>query len=263
MNVVWSERFLEQYTGDPAARAGRLEPTVEALSGLAEWVEPEPAREADVLRCHTRDHVEWVRATGLWEIAALAAGGALEAARLAAGGAGPTFALVRPPGHHASAHRAWGFCYLNNLAVALRALERAGSIRRAFVLDFDLHFGDGTVNILGDEPWVRILNPGAPDREAYVAEVARALAGFEGDCIAVSAGFDHHWLDWGGLLHTEDYEAMGRLVGARARELGGICFAVLEGGYNPSSMAEAAASFCQGLEVGWAADVPVSHRKEH
>ncbi len=253
MDVVWSERFLEEYTGDPAARAGRLEPTGEALSGLAEWVEPEPAGEADVLRCHTRDHVEWVRAAGLWEIAALAAGGALKAARLAAGGGGPAFALVRPPGHHASAHRAWGFCYLNNLAIALRALEHAGLVLRAFVLDFDLHFGDGTVNILGEEPWVEILNPGAPDPDGYVAEVARALAAFEGDCIAVSAGFDHHWLDWGGLLRTGDYETLGRLVGARARALGGTCFAVLEGGYNPSSMAEAAEAFCRGLETGWAA----------
>ncbi len=249
MRVVWSERFLEEYTGDPAARAGRLEPAVEALEGWAEWVEPSPAPGEAVLRCHSPEHLEWVRRCGVWDVASLAAGGAVEAARLGCGA--PAFALVRPPGHHASRDRAWGFCSLHNLAIALSELRAAGRVRRALVLDIDLHFGDGTVNILGGEPWVGILNPGAPDRESYLGQVLDALAGFEGDAIAVSAGFDHHLLDWGGLLHTEDYGLIGRQVGARAGVLGAACFAVLEGGYNPPVLAESVRAFCQGLESGW------------
>ncbi|GAB4247388.1 histone deacetylase family protein [Deferrisoma sp.] len=254
MHIVWSERFLEEYTGDPAARAGRLEPTVGALEGFGEWVEPSPAPEEAVLRCHTADHLDWVRRCGVWEIAALAAGGAIEAARLAR--KAPAFALVRPPGHHASRHRAWGFCYLNNLAIALADRRASGDLERALVLDIDLHFGDGTVNILGSEPWVAIGNPEGMTRDEFLRQVANALAGFEGDWIAVSAGFDRHARDWGGLLETEDYGAIGRMVGLRARALGASCFAVLEGGYNPAAMAEAARRFCEGIEAGWAGLTP-------
>jgi acetoin utilization deacetylase AcuC-like enzyme len=250
VKIVWSERFRLVYDTDPAAAPGRLDPAVEALAGWAQWVEPEPAGEEDLLRCHTRRHLEEVRREGLYEAAALAAGGAVLAARLAQ--AEPTFALVRPPGHHASRDRAWGFCHCNNLAVALAERRAAGRVEQALALDIDLHYGDGTADILGREAWVALVNPGAPTREEYLRQVLEALEGFAGDWIAVSAGFDHHSLDWGGLLHTEDYGWIGLQVGIRARALGGHCFAVLEGGYNPASLAESVRAFCQGLERGWA-----------
>ncbi|MEW6488288.1 MAG: histone deacetylase family protein [Thermodesulfobacteriota bacterium] len=249
MKIVWSEKLREPYDTDPAAALGRLDPAVEALAGWAEWVEPVPAREEDLLRCHTRRHLEEVRREGLYAAAALAAGGAILAARLAQ--EAPSFALVRPPGHHASRDRAWGFCHLNNLAVALAERWAAGRVQQALVLDVDVHFGDGTADVLGGEGWVRIVNPGAPSRQEYLRQVIEALEEFAGDWIAVSAGFDHHSLDWGGLLHTEDYELIGLRVGIRARALGGHAFGVLEGGYNPRSLAESLRAFCHGLERGW------------
>lgn len=249
MRVVWSEDFLRQYSGDPAARPGRLEPIVEELAGIAEWVKPDPAPLDALLRCHDPEHVEWVRRSGVYEVAALAAGGAITAARL--GGEEPAFALIRPPGHHASRGRAWGFCYFNNLAVALMDVRGEGLAERALVLDIDLHFGDGTVDILGREEGVRILNPGAPTRREYLVQVIEALEEFEGDCIAVSAGFDNHLDDWGGLLHADDYRLMGLQVGIRARALGARCYAVLEGGYNHTVIGETVEQFVDGLEQGW------------
>jgi acetoin utilization deacetylase AcuC-like enzyme len=163
----------------------------------------------------------------------------------------PTFALIRPPGHHASRDRAWGFCYFNNLAVALMDLYANGLVKSALVLDFDLHVGDGTKNILGGETWVRIMNPQAPSRDAYLLEVYNELEEFNGDWIAVSAGFDNHEIDWGGVLMTEDYRLMGLDVGIRARVLGAGCFAVLEGGYNHEILGENVRAFCHGLEQGW------------
>ncbi len=91
--------------------------------------------------------MERVRREGVYDIAALAAGGAIQTAAI--GLTEPCFGLIRPPGHHASAASSWGFCYFNNMAVALEKLYREKKIGTAFILDFDLHFGDGTVNILG------------------------------------------------------------------------------------------------------------------
>ncbi len=249
MKVVWNPVFLRPYSGDPAARAGRLDLVVEELQGAAEWEAAEPVAEEALLRCHDRGLLEAARAEGLFDVAALAAGAAVRAAELAL--AEPAFALVRPPGHHAGRTRAWGFCRFNNVAVALSEFRARGRVREALVLDFDLHTGDGTLDVLGGEPWVRVVNPAAPSREEYLADVVAALEHFQGDWIAVSAGFDNHSLDWGGLLHTEDYGFIGLQVGIRALALGGHCFAVLEGGYNPQSLAESVRAFIHGLERGW------------
>jgi hypothetical protein len=117
------------------------------------------------------DHIEYVRQEGLYDIAALAAGGAIQAARL--GLETPTFGAIRPPGHHASRDSCWGFCYFNNMAVALLTLKDEGLIETATILDFDLHYGDGNVNILdhrklGDnlqsgKPYPRQLSRGGGD----------------------------------------------------------------------------------------------------
>ena len=140
--------------------------------------------------------------------------------------------VIRPPGHHASADSAWGFCYFNNMAVALQFLLDQGKIKTAYVLDIDLHFGDGTVNIFSQNKSVRVHNVESGNRESYIEEVAREMARCEADLIGISAGFDNHEEDWGNTLKTEDYKEIGRLVKAAAQKHGGGCFALLEGGYN-------------------------------
>jgi acetoin utilization deacetylase AcuC-like enzyme len=134
------------------------------------------------------------------------------------------------------------------MAVALCALQSGGEIESAFILDFDLHFGDGTVNILRDKPWVHILNPSTRERQVYRWEVSEALEKCQADIIGVSAGFDYHAEDWGGLLETEDYQEMGRLVSAAARRNAGGCFGLLEGGYNHAVLGKNVAAFLRGLE---------------
>jgi acetoin utilization deacetylase AcuC-like enzyme len=245
MKVVFHDDFYTVYSDDPAAAAGRMEAIIAKIGPHVEFVEARPAAEAQIAAVHTPEHIARIRRLGLYDIAALAAGGAIQAATL--GLAEPCFAAIRPPGHHASAGSCWGFCFFNNMAVAIEALKGQGLIRSAYILDFDLHFGDGTENILGRRSYVGIHNPGSYDREAYLQEVEQELKRFEVDIIGISAGFDNHRQDWGGLLQTDDYHAMGRMVRDAARRNGGGCFAVLEGGYNYDVLGRNALALINGL----------------
>jgi acetoin utilization deacetylase AcuC-like enzyme len=245
MNIYFHPEFYEEYTVDPAAETGRMEAIVEALPPFAELVQCEPATERDILEAHSQTHVEHIKRMGLYDMAALAAGGAIGAARQAL--EEPSFGLIRPPGHHASGNSCWGFCFFNNMAVSLYHLRAAERIEEAFVLDFDLHHGDGNVNILGHEPWVEILNPDSAGRDEYLDEVSDALQATSADIIAVSAGFDLHVNDWGGLLYSEDYKLMGNWVRSTALGNGGGCYGILEGGYNHSVLGRNVCEFLEGL----------------
>ncbi len=248
MKVYFHDDFYSVYTMDPAAAEGRMEAVVEAVAPMAEFVVPDPAPAAAIAAVHTASHIATVKGEGLYDIAALAAGGAIEAART--GLQEPAFACIRPPGHHASGNSAWGFCFFNNMSIALTALKQEGLIKTAFVLDFDYHFGDGNVNILGDTGWVTLLNPSSHKRESYLDEVKTALAGLEVDIIGISAGFDHHIDDWGGLLETEDYTTFGTWVRRAAERSGGGCFALLEGGYNHDVLGTNVAALLKGMMAG-------------
>jgi acetoin utilization deacetylase AcuC-like enzyme len=254
MKVIMHEAFHQAYTSDPAAAPGRIQAVVDAVQTEHVFVEAVPAPREAIAAVHTEAHIESVAHRGLYEIAALAAGGAIQAAEI--GLDEPCFALVRPPGHHASAHRSWGFCYFNNMAVALEHLRRSGKIDLAYILDFDLHYGDGTVSILKNKGYAGIHNPRVKDREAYLENVAKYLSMTDADIIGVSAGFDNHLRDWGGVLYTEDYGAMGRLVREASERLGCGCFAVLEGGYNHSALAKSVRAFLRGLEGNSGTETP-------
>lgn len=163
MKVIYHPGFTRIYTQDPAAQAGRMEAVLREIQALVEFLEPSPALKEQISLAHDLSHIEHVEAMGLYDIASLAAGAAILAART--GLQDSSFGLLRPPGHHASRSHSWGFCYFNNMAVALLCLRQEGLIRTALVLDIDLHFGDGTVNILGEQSWVRIYNPSARSRK--------------------------------------------------------------------------------------------------
>ena len=245
MKVIFHEDFYKVYTFDPAASAGRLESIVEAIESKVEFVKAQPAAQKDIELAHTKSHIDFVRQSGLYEIACLAAGGAVQAASI--GLAEPAFGLIRPPGHHASAGSSWGFCFFNNMAVALQALKDNGQIETAYVLDIDLHFGDGTVNILESKNYVTVHNVAASGRQLFLDEIEKELNGCQVDLIGISAGFDNHCDDWGGLLLTEDYFKIGQLVKTAASRSGGGCFGILEGGYNHQVLGQNVMAMIKGL----------------
>ena len=230
MKVIFHHDFYKVYAGDPAASAGRMEAIVEVIEPWVDFIAAQPAAKEDISAVHSKSHMEWVKRTGVYHEAALAAGGAIQAAVL--GLEEPCFGLIRPPGHHASSSDAWGFCYFNNMAIALEYLNKNRKIKSAYVLDIDLHFGDGNVNILESKDYVTVHNVSAGDRYEYIEEVRKEMAQCNVDIIGISAGFDNHENVWGGTLTTDDYQKIGRMVSEAAGRCRGGCFALLEGGYN-------------------------------
>ena len=248
MKIVYHPRYVEVYASDPAASPGRIEAILKELEGEYDFVEPRAASEDDLQLVHTQYHIESIkRDKHLYEVACLAAGGAIEAAQIAVEGEA-SFGLIRPPGHHASPDHCWGFCYFNNIAVALARLQSDNLIEKALILDFDLHFGDGTNNFFAGSG-VEYFQPGGRDGQSFVEDVRSKFQQEKGySILAVSAGFDRHVEDWGGQLTTDDYRTIGGLVKEAAeRNCEGRRFAVLEGGYNHHVLGNNVKAFLEGM----------------
>ncbi len=204
-----------------------------------------------------------------------AAGGACAMARaLMAGESGLAFSGCRPSGHHAEPDRAMGFCLFNNLAVAAALAIDALGARRVFVLDWDVHHGNGTAaafrsraDVLfasihqagiypgtgaladagagpGEGYTINLPVPGGSDERPWLSllehVVLPAATAFAPDLVLVSAGFDAHRADplAGCLLETESFARMARHVRDLARRLGIPLGVVLEGGYEPAVLAD-------------------------
>lgn len=286
--VVFSSPRFEEHT-TPPGHPERPERAQALEAAAARWRarggevrEPRPATRDELRRVHTAeylDRVESVRGKPAQldpdtytspesvEVAQLAAGAAVEAARLARAGT-PAMALVRPPGHHAEADKAMGFCLYNNIAVAAADLLASGTSKAAIV-DIDVHHGNGTQWAFYSDPRVLFVSShqfpfypgtgaaeetghgagqgytlniplaaGAGDEvfdKVYADIVQPALQTFVPEVVLVSAGFDT-WINdpLAGMRVTKDgfVRILRRIRAAADAACGGRVMLVTEGGYD-------------------------------
>ncbi|MBN1443487.1 MAG: histone deacetylase [Planctomycetes bacterium] len=293
--IFTHEAFKDHDTGCHPECTARIAACEEALrqdEDLADrirWESPAEAPDDAILRCHSEDHLRVVRRTegrrGYLDPDTLFSPASYRAIRLSAGAAiaaaeccyrgecEAAFCLSRPPGHHATPHRAMGFCFLNNIAIAARHLQSLGC-ERILIVDWDVHHGNGTQEIFYRDPTVfyyslhqyphypgtgpesdrgegdgegttlnRPLPRGFPAeeyREVFAADLERIAKEFDPQLALVSAGFDSHLADpLGGLTLTEDDFAW--LTGEVRERMGeGRVVSFLEGGYNLEALARSA-----------------------
>ena len=304
VGLVYNPIFLEHDTGDHVENSQRLVSIMSLLdrSGITQKATAIPTRPAtmeELLSVHSDRHIATVERTsqkgGGWldgdtvmappsyEAALHAAGGLIEAVdTVLQGNTGSAFALVRPPGHHATQNRAMGFCLFNNIAVAARsALKR---VDRVLIVDFDVHHGNGTQDMFYEDPCVLYFSthqyphyPGSGDvdetgsgsgkgttvnvpfpalcgDEEYLRALNEVLVPaarrFRPQLIMVSAGYDAHWADPLASMQvtTTGYAQMTAILKDLASELcqGRIVF-TLEGGYDLSALSQSVKSTIETL----------------
>jgi acetoin utilization deacetylase AcuC-like enzyme len=288
--VVWHPACRTHYGGaGHPERPQRIEAVLEALrspdlAALTTWVEAVPAGRAALERVHPAaylDRLEAMAAQGggaldadtflgpsSWESVLASAGVALGAVERGIA-EGTAFGATRPPGHHALATQAMGFCFLNNVVLAARHAQALGCAR-VLIVDWDVHHGNGTQALVETDPTIRFVSmhqypwypgTGAADergvgnvfnvprsgglpRATYVrdllAAVDDALTGWSPDLLLVSAGFDSLAGDPLGEFTLEPEDITHWTAALRERMAGRAVVGVLEGGYRLDLLAAGA-----------------------
>ncbi len=304
--LIYDPIYLEHQTGAHVENPQRLITTMSLLeqTGLKDkllLLPPRPASIEELSLVHAKEYISYVQncaqkgggwldpdtviSPASYEVALYAAGGVLQAVEVVmTNQADSAFALIRPPGHHATCWQAMGFCLFNNVAVAAKfALANFDNIKRILIVDFDVHHGNGTQDTFYADPSVlyfsthqyplypgtgRIDEIGSGDGEGTTVNVP-LLAGwgddeylqvfqevlvpvaerYEPQLILVSAGYDAHWADTISLMQVSvtGFAGMVRVLKKLATKLclGRLVFA-LEGGYHHQALAS---SIMATLEV--------------
>ena len=288
--VIYHDDFARQDTDDDPEISDRAYAIAAAVDEAelpgVQLVEPKPATLEQLQLAHPATHIARIRSIAesgggyadhetavrpaSFELALLAVGGAITAVNLVHRRvAESAFAVVRPPGHHATQDRSQGFCLFNNVAIAARHARTALGIERILMVDFDVHHGNGSQAIFDDDPsvlytsvhqhplypgtglqyengrgagrgyTVNVPIPAGVGDEGYLRvfdEVFGPLVeGYRPQFILVSAGYDPHWRD---PLALEDATVSGfagmaqRLSDWAGEFCGGRLVMVLEGGYD-------------------------------
>ncbi len=295
---IYDPIFLEHDTGfshpESADRLRSILRYVEPIKKELLWLTPQSATKEMLSLVHSNEHIEMVELASRsshaidadtqtsehsYEAALKAAGAGITAiTALNKGEISSAFAAVRPPGHHATAVQAMGFCLFNNIAITARYAQEAG-FDKVLIVDFDVHHGNGTQDIFYDDPTVFYfsthqypaypgsgsrhetgrgkgegytlnfpLSPGSGDEDIlpfYEEELPKVVKSFKPDIILVSAGYDLHRADPLASLEVTT-EGISDIVSAIMESSKVPKLFFLEGGYNLDALG---ASVLQTLKV--------------
>ena len=280
MKISFSKECLEYYSLSHLECPLRVSAPYKYLKEKGyEFREPSICNKEDILLAHSRKLFEEIK-TGdffdadtpalpnIFHYACLAVGSAIEAALLSLKGEN-TFSLMRPPGHHATRNNLGGFCYFNNIAIAVMRAKKI--VDKIAIVDLDCHHGNGTQDIFLEEKSIIYVSlhqsplyPGTgigseancfnyplsayTDSASYINTLKKALENvvkFNPDLIAVSMGFDTYKLDPIANLSLEidTYNQIGKLLSDLRKPL----FSILEGGYNCQGLPECIEQFLIGI----------------
>jgi acetoin utilization deacetylase AcuC-like enzyme len=291
VGLIYDPIYLKHDTGAHVENSSRLVETVSLLEksklmGKLVAIPPRAALVEEVALAHSRSHISRVQSYstkgGGWldgdtyashasyEVALYAVGGALQGVdAVMTGKVNHAFALVRPPGHHATSDEAMGFCLFNNIAVAAEYAKRNYQLERVLIADFDVHHGNGTQEIFYSDPKVLYFSthqypwyPGSGsiyedgsgegkgftvnvplpaycgDNEllrAYKEILVPVAKRFQPQLMLVSAGYDPHWADQLSLMEltVAGFAGIVSIIKELADELcQGKLLLSLEGGYH-------------------------------
>lgn len=297
--VVWHPATRQHYAGaGHPERPQRIEAVLDALrapdlAAVVQWVEAVPAARAALERVHAPAYLDRLEALAergggaldpdtflgpkSWESVLASAGVALGAVEQGIA-RGTAFGATRPPGHHALAAQAMGFCFVNNVVLAARHAQTLGCAR-VLIVDWDVHHGNGTQALVESDPTIRFVSmhqypwypgtgaadergvgnvfnvprPGGLPRAVYVhdllAAVDAALAGWHPppDILLVSAGFDSLAGDPLGEFTLEPEDVAHWTAVLRERMAGRPVVGVLEGGYRLDRLAAGVVAHVRAL----------------
>ena len=296
VGLVYDPIYLKHDTGQHVENARRLEAIISHLeqTGLKPQltpIKPRPATVEELSPVHHEQYISYIQEVaqkgGGWldadtvmspnsyDAALYAAGGVIKATEAVMNGeVGSAFALVRPPGHHATPQRAMGFCLFNNVAIAAKYALAGYGLERILIIDFDVHHGNGTQEAFYDNPQVLYVSthlypfyPGtgnidetgggeakgttlniplpsscgdAEYEQVFAQIIMPAAKRFKPQLILVSAGYDPHWTDELALMQVSvsGFARMVKIIKELADKLcnGRLVFS-LEGGYNLAALA--------------------------
>ena len=288
--------YLKHDTGQHPENVSRLEAIISHLEQThlirqLTLIQPRAASIKELPLVHSEQHISHVQDVaeggGGWmdadtvvspdsyQAALYAAGGVIRASEaVMQGEVNSAFALVRPPGHHATSQRAMGFCLFNNIAVAAKYVLAKYNLERIAIIDFDVHHGNGTQESFYDSPQVLYISThespfypgtgsieetgsgaaegtniniplpaGCGDTEylsVFEQVVVPVIRRFDPRFILVSAGYDTHWDDGLAMMQVSvtGFARMVRIIKELADELcSGRLVLTLEGGYNVTALA--------------------------
>lgn len=243
ISVVYSKDFLTDYPTVDCECPDRVDKIYSHIRDIADFTEPDLCEVADLMLCHSERLIESVQKNPvIYSVASRSAGGAIKAAELALHS--PSFALIRPPGHHAGHDFNGGFCFFNNMAIAIKRLISKGLIRNALIVDIDLHYGNGTDDIVRGDSDIAFANIDAASREDFFNDIEAAMENASSfDMLCCSAGFDTYINDWGSLLFADDYRKAAHMLASSNPNF----FTILEGGYYIPDLGINVRAYLKGL----------------